>query len=134
MIGRILLVEDGPDNQRLICHVLRRAGLSVEVAENGKIGAERALAAQRSTAPFDLVLMDMQMPVMDGYSATKYLREHGFMAPIVALTADAMQSDRARCLEAGCTEHAPKPLHIPELLDLIARLIDARDGRDSQAA
>ncbi|MFU8830261.1 MAG: response regulator, partial [Phycisphaerales bacterium] len=129
--GHVLLVEDGPDNQRLITHILRRSGLTVEVAENGLLGSDRALAAARSTVPFDLVLMDMQMPVMDGYTATRRLRESGFETPIVALTANAMSEDRDRCLAAGCTEYVSKPVDVPALLGLIGSLL-GEGGSDIQ--
>jgi len=136
--GRVLLVEDGPDNQRLIAHFLRRAGLSVEVADNGRIGCDRVSTAEQFGEPFDLVLMDMQMPEMDGYEATRYLRESGCNIPIIALTANVMADDRRKCVDAGCTDYASKPLDVPVLLDLIAKLLvepgDGLSGSDSRAA
>ncbi len=117
---RILLAEDGPDNQRLISCVLRNAGAEVTVAENGQIALELALDAWRRSEPYGVVLMDMQMPVLEGYSATRKLREAGYGAPIIALTAHAMQDDREKCLQAGCDEFATKPIDRPTLFKTIA--------------
>ncbi|MCP4507100.1 MAG: response regulator, partial [Fuerstiella sp.] len=91
---RILLAEDGPDNQRLIGYVLKKAGAAVTLADNGQVGFDLATIAESEGRPFDVVLMDMQMPVLDGYSATRRLREKGYTRPVIALTAHAMSSDR----------------------------------------
>ena len=120
---RILLVEDGPDNQRLISAVLERAGARVTVAENGRIGVERALEAVERGAAYDVVLMDMQMPVLDGYGATRELRAAGYRGPILALTAHAMSADRKRCLDAGCDEFATKPINRRMLIEIVRRHI-----------
>jgi PAS domain S-box-containing protein len=116
---RILLAEDGPDNQRLISHLLRQAGAHVSVVENGRAALETALAAHTEGHPFDTVLMDMQMPVMDGYEATRALRRQGYPRPVIALTAHAMADDRDKCLDAGCNGYTSKPVNRVELLTTI---------------
>lgn len=108
--GRVLLVEDGPDNQRLIRFILQKAGADVTLAENGKLGLDAALSAQTAGNPFDLILMDMQMPVMDGYTATALLRESGYRGQIIALTAHAMKGEIDKCLSAGCDAYLSKPI------------------------
>jgi len=108
--GRILLAEDGIDNQRLIVLHLKRAGAIVDVAENGKLALDMCEKAANDGTPYDLLLTDMQMPVMDGYTLARTLREHGNRVAIVALTAHAMAEDRERCLAAGCDDYASKPI------------------------
>ena len=122
---RVLLVEDGPDNQRLISFLLKKAGATVEIAENGQIACEKILTNQNNEAAFHVVLMDMQMPVMDGYDATRYLRDNHYAGPIIALTAHAMESDRAKCLAAGCTSYLSKPVDRQKLLALVAQFAGA---------
>jgi CheY-like chemotaxis protein/two-component sensor histidine kinase len=120
--GRILLVEDGADNQRLISLILRKAGAQVEIAANGRIAVERL----RTDPAFDLVLMDMAMPELDGYQATRLLREMGFAKPIVALTAHGLLGERERCLAAGCDLYATKPLDRAELLRIAQNALGGR--------
>jgi len=119
--GRVLMAEDGPDNQRLISFVLRRAGAEVTVVDNGQAAVDLALAAQAEGRPFACILMDMQMPVMDGYEATRHLRAAGYAGPIIALTAHAMSGDEQKCLAAGCTDYTAKPIQRYNLLAMVAR-------------
>jgi CheY-like chemotaxis protein len=129
LTGRVLLAEDGPDNQVLIAHVLRRAGAEVQIAENGAVALRAALDARDCGRPFDCILMDMQMPEMDGYQATRALRRAGYPGPIVALTAHAMSGDRDRCIEAGCDDYATKPIDRKKLLLLVSEYVSPEAGR-----
>ena len=124
--ARVLFAEDGPDNQRLVSFLLIRAGAQVEVAPNGLAAVEMALKAQDEGRAFDLILMDMQMPQMDGYAATRTLRERGYTGTIIALTAHAMAEDRARCLAAGCDDFASKPIDKDSLIAKCARWVKSR--------
>ena len=116
----VLLAEDGADNQRLISLILRKAGAEVAVADDGQAAIDRVLKSREEGRCFDVVLMDMQMPVLDGYEATRKLRRLGHTGPIIALTAHAMASDRQLCLDAGCNDYATKPINKQRLLELIA--------------
>ncbi|HLO40594.1 MAG TPA: response regulator [Phycisphaerales bacterium] len=114
--GRILLVEDGPDNQFLIERFLTKAGAQVEVAGHGGEALVRIEEAVRLGNDFDLIVTDMQMPEMDGYDMTRTLRTGGYERPIVALTAHTLTGDREKCLAAGCDDYLTKPVCRPLLI------------------
>lgn len=121
---RILLAEDGTDNQRLISYILRKAGAEVQIAENGKVAIEMLTIDGTLESPlqtpcsFDLLLSDMQMPVMDGYEAASWLRNKGSTIPIVALTAHAMNSELDLCISVGCNAYATKPIDKVKLIEV----------------
>jgi len=132
--ARILLAEDGIDNQRLISHVLTRAGATVTVVEDGRRAVDAALEAARGGMPFDVIVMDMQMPVMDGYASAGELRSAGYTGPIIALTAHAMAHDREKCIRAGCSDYATKPLDRGAFVRMCARWAAQVRASRSQAA
>ncbi len=117
--GSVLLAEDNEDTLRVCTIRLERAGLRVTTARNGAEAVVAAQAAHTAGEPFDVILMDLQMPVLDGYEAIRQLRTGGYHEPIVALTAFAMQEDRDHCLRLGCNAHVGKPIDWPTLLTTI---------------
>ena len=119
--GRVLLAEDSPDNQRLIGFILRKVGLDTVLVDDGQQAVDAAWEAHESGRPFDVILMDMQMPVLDGYTATQQLRGRGYAGPIIAFTAHAMSGDRDQCIAAGCDDHVSKPINRPKLIATIQR-------------
>ncbi len=122
--GRVLLVDDGATNRRFVSVALRQTGVDITEAENGEQAVELATSQE-----FDLILMDMQMPVMDGYMATRLLRERGFTTPIIALTANAIAGDKKKCIEAGCTDYLSKPIRHDLLLQTVTdTLLKNSDG------
>jgi CheY-like chemotaxis protein/nitrogen-specific signal transduction histidine kinase len=132
--GRILVAEDGMMNQQLIGHLLRRHGAEVEIAANGRIALDRVLRSDSPADPgtahrYDLILMDMQMPELDGYATTTVLRERGHRGPIVALTAHAMPDDRDKCLAAGCDDYLSKPIDRERLITVCAHWLTAASDR-----
>jgi PAS domain S-box-containing protein len=118
---KILVVDDGPENRELVSLVLAEAGLAVEEAENGQIAVDMA-----GRTAYDAILMDMSMPVMDGYTATKLLRKRGSKVPIFALTAHAMKGFEQEILAAGCTGYVTKPIDIDVLLGALAAKLGGR--------
>ena len=118
--GRILLAEDGLDNQRLIAFRLGKAGATVDIADNGRIALEMIDRSEADKKPYDLLLTDMQMPEMDGYTLARTLRDRGSRLAIVALTAHAMAEDRQKCLDSGCDDYATKPIENAKLLTTCA--------------
>lgn len=113
---KVLVVDDAPDNQELIGHYLQKAGAVVDSADNGGAGYSKALSKD-----YDIVLMDIQMPEMDGYTATHKLREAGYQKPIIALTAHVMSDVRQRCVNVGCTGYLPKPINPKDLIATVAK-------------
>ena len=116
--GRILLAEDGEDNQRLLAYHLRKAGAHVAVVANGVSALRAIYDADERNEPFDLLLTDMQMPEMDGYTLARTIRSSGSTMPIIAVTAHAMAEDRQRCLDAGCNDYTSKPIDREELIEM----------------
>lgn len=128
--GRILLAEDGPDNQRLISFLLRKAGAEVDIASDGEQAVAMVTRAARSGSPYDLILMDIQMPKLDGRDATRRLRASGSTTPIVALTAHAMDTHKQEAMAIGCDDFQVKPIDRLTLLEACRKWMGAR----SQAA
>jgi CheY-like chemotaxis protein len=118
---RILLAEDGPANQRLVHHLLTRAGAETAIADNGQIALDMALSAWRAGSPFDVILMDVQMPILGGCEATEQLRSRGYMRPVIALTAHVLKADHEKCLTAGCDDVCTKPIDRIALFQTIQR-------------
>jgi CheY-like chemotaxis protein len=116
--GRVLLVEDGVDNQEFLSFILRHAGVASEICENGAAALHLVQKAE-----FDLILMDMQMPVMDGYTATRLLRERGFAKPIVALTANTVKQELERAISSGCDDCLGKPFSTAEFTDMLRKFL-----------
>jgi CheY-like chemotaxis protein/HPt (histidine-containing phosphotransfer) domain-containing protein len=128
--GQVLLAEDGVDNQRLLATYLRQAGLTVDIVGNGELAVQQALRT-----PYELVLMDIQMPLMDGIAATRLLRERGYQGPIVALTANVMQSDVQRYRQGGCDDVLAKPVDRDRFYSVLRRHVRAaqRPHADAEA-
>ncbi|WP_372883045.1 Hpt domain-containing protein [Psychromonas sp.] len=119
--AKVLVVDDGNENRELVRLVLEEQGLEIVTAVHGKDGLEKLHENN-----FDLVLMDVQMPVMDGYAAVELMRKQGMLKPIVALTAHAMKGIEQRCLQAGYSHYMTKPIEINKLLSLTAELLGAK--------
>lgn len=132
--ANVLLAEDDRDNRIIISTWLRRMGATVDVAENGRVAVETALAALTEEAPYDLVLMDMQMPELDGYGATFQLRSCGYRGLVVAFTAHAMDRDRAQCLQLGCDDYLSKPIDRVRLREVVEKALEVRAAEASCSA
>ncbi len=128
--ANVLLVEDNEINQQVAIELLSRAGMVVDVAENGLVSVEKV--KQRS---YDIVLMDIQMPVMDGFTAAKEIRKDSRFdeLPIIAMTANAMAGDKDRCLAAGMQDHIAKPIDVEVLYQTLAERIRPREGLGEQS-
>jgi signal transduction histidine kinase/CheY-like chemotaxis protein len=120
--GHVLVVEDSPDNQDLIAKYLIKAGASVEVVDNGLIAVQKAL-----TCSYDLILIDVQMPIMDGLTATKKLRAEGYTKPVVNITANAMKEDQDKCLAAGSDDYLTKPVDVRHLYKVLQTYLKPSD-------
>lgn len=118
---KVLVADDAPDNLALIVRMLEIAGAFVDVAENGQSAVHMARHKD-----YDIILMDLQMPVMDGYKAVEHIRAQGFSRPIVAITAHARHEEKVRCLASGFDEHLAKPLDRHALIRLLAKLRASR--------
>ena len=114
--GRVLICEDNRDNQALIAHLLNKLGVSWDLVENGQDAVAKALET-----PYGLILMDIQLPGMSGFEATRQLRDKGYDIPIAALTANALAEDKQRCMDAGCTNYLSKPIRVPDLIAVLKR-------------
>ncbi len=119
--GRVLVAEDVEGNQILMKLMLSKLGVEVVITQDGNQALQKALSQ-----PFDLILMDMQMPNMNGYEATRALKEQGYKTPIVALTANAMKGDDQKCMEAGCDDYLAKPIDRRELPRILAKYLATR--------
>jgi PAS domain S-box-containing protein len=128
--GRVLLAEDVPDVCVMLRQILEKMNLEMEIAGDGCLACEMAEKSQAEGTPYDLILMDIQMPRLNGYDATRWLRRHGWKGPIVALTAHALAGDREKCLEAGCDDYIAKPVTAKGLRNVLARYL----GRAAAAA
>ncbi|MCC9643858.1 response regulator [Rhodopirellula sp. JC740] len=117
---RVLVVDDRRDVRHISQHFLEKAGATVATAEDGQDGVDTAIEARDAGQPFDLIVMDMQMPNIDGLQATALLRSAGIDWPIIALTADAMKGDRDRCLNGGCDDYLSKPIDHVQLVSMVA--------------
>jgi signal transduction histidine kinase/DNA-binding NarL/FixJ family response regulator len=127
--GRVLVAEDNPANQILIQAILDRMDIQSRIASDG------ALAVKIATEePFDLILMDIQMPNLNGYQATQILKKNGIKAPIIALTAHAMEGDRQKCIDAGCDDYLSKPVNKGKLSQLLGKYLKRQENPDLSAA
>jgi len=131
---RVLVAEDAPLIQRLAAAQLRSAGAKVDVAPHGGVALEKVLDAIGRSEPYDLLVTDMQMPEMDGYTLARSLRERGIEIPILALTAHAMSEDRQRCLDAGCDDFVTKPIERRALIEACSTLLSRAEDRQRTGA
>lgn len=120
---KILVVDDAKDNRILLQHILKKTGATLEFAMDGQQAIDAIVNVLDDNSPFDLILMDMQMPVMDGYFATVKLREQGINVPIIAVTAHALEGDREHCINSGCNEYLTKPINKSLLIETCLKLI-----------
>ncbi len=119
----VLVVDDRRDIRFLTKSLLTKAGATVDEAEDGEVAIKKVKALIGKGESYDLILLDMQMPKLDGYQTAEQLRRMGFSAPIIALTADAMQGDMSRCIEQGCNDYLSKPIHKATMLQMVSRYV-----------
>ena len=117
---RILIVDDNEDNRDVLGRRLKRHGFEIATAAGGQEGIDKAVDDHP-----DLILMDMNMPDLDGWEATATIRKKGIETPVIAITAHAMDGDRERAIESGCSEYHTKPVEMDQLLALIERLLSS---------
>ena len=118
---RLLLVEDSEDNQILISQILLPTGIHIDFANDGRAGVKMALQGD-----YDAILMDIQMPYLDGYQATRQLRQAGFNRPILAITAHVRDDERETSLKMGCDDHLTKPINRRRLIESLKRHLEAQ--------
>ena len=128
--ARVLIADDMPDVRFIAQHFLTKYGCQVEVVENGQLAVDAVRTHDGTDQAFDLILMDMQMPVLDGVGAVGQIRQAGLDVPVIALTADAMKGTRRRLLDAGFNEYLSKPLDVELLIRAVVSLLDGRPGED----
>jgi signal transduction histidine kinase/ActR/RegA family two-component response regulator len=126
--GHVLVVEDSPDNQDLIAKYLIKAGATVEVVDNGLMAMQKAL-----TRHYDLILMDVQMPIMDGLTATRKLRDEGYTKPVVMITANSLKEDRDKCLTAGADDYLTKPVDVRHFSKVLQMYLQPGEKTESKS-
>jgi len=127
LVARVLLVDDCSDTRRLFAHILSNAGAEVATASDGRETIRMAIQAMVEQRPYDCMLLDMQLPDIEGYQVARMLRDSGYTSPIVALTANGSPGERERCLASGCDDFASKPLSRKNLLQVVARYTNRID-------
>jgi len=129
LAGHVLVVEDSPDNQDLITKYLIKAGATCEVVDNGLMALQKAM-----TSEYDLIIMDVQMPIMDGLTATKKMRAEGYQGPIAILTANALKEDKDKCLKAGANNYLTKPIVVPKFYAVLKEHLAPADSSGKSSA
>jgi len=131
--GRVLVADDSLVNQKLVGQILRNQGFEVDTAGDGVEACVKLIEGEKQNRPYKLLILDMQMPRMDGYTVAANLRKQGNKIPIIALTANAMSGDRDKCLAAGCDDYSPKPIDKQRFFESIARFIEPVKARNEVA-
>jgi CheY-like chemotaxis protein len=130
--GRVLVVDDSSNGRLVLSRLLKTVGLEAETAADGRLGCQAAFAAVARGKPFDLILMDMQMPVMDGCEATRSLRAGGYAGRIIAYTACDVIYTRERCMQSGCDDYATKPITYESLLNVLRKNLAAAGNEGAE--